>query len=123
MLRRSFRRFCVHGAPVPELCESLSKPFFTPPSWLFGPAWKALYLVMAPAGWLVRRAGSKSTIALPLALFGGQLALNALWSVLVFGLRSPEAALAEILDLSLLAQLQLPVCPLVTQTAARSTII
>src|SRR4028118_1942516 len=63
LLRRSFRRFCVHGAPVPELCESLSTPFFPPPSWLFGPAWKALYLVMAPAGWLVRRAGSKPTIA------------------------------------------------------------
>ena len=45
------------------------------------------------------RAGSTSTTVLPLALFGGQLVLNALWSVLFFGLRSPVAALAEILVL------------------------
>ena len=54
---------------------------------------------MAFAGWLVWHTGSTSTTALPLALFGGQLVLNALWSVLFFGLRSPVAALAEILVL------------------------
>ena len=84
---------------IPEWYESLAKPFFTPPSWLFGPVWTALYLAMAFAGWLVWRGGSTSQIALPLALFGGQLALNALWSVLFFGLRSPGVALAEILVL------------------------
>ena len=84
---------------IPERYESLAKPFFTPPSWLFGPVWTALYLAMAFAGWLVWRAGSTSTTALPLALFGGQLVLNALWSVLFFGLRSPGVALAEILIL------------------------
>ncbi len=84
---------------IPEWYESLAKPFFTPPSWLFGPVWTALYLAMAFAGWLVWRAGITSTIALPLALFGGQLMLNALWSILFFGLRSPGVALAEILVL------------------------
>jgi translocator protein len=54
---------------------------------------------MAFAGWLVWRAGSTSTTALPLALFGGQLVLNTLWSVLFFGLRSPGVALVEILVL------------------------
>lgn len=39
-----------------EWYESLSKPFFTPPSWLFGPVWAALYLAIAFAGfWLVGR--------------------------------------------------------------------
>jgi tryptophan-rich sensory protein len=84
---------------IPEWYESLIKPFFTPPSWLFGPVWTTLYLAMAFAGWLVWRGGSTSTTALPLALFGGQLVLNALWSVLFFGLRSPGVALAEILVL------------------------
>ncbi len=70
---------------VPEWYESLSKPFFTPASWLFGPVWTALYLTIAFAGFLVWRAGSTSIDILPLALFGGQLALNTLWSVM-FGL-------------------------------------
>ena len=36
---------------------------------------------------------------MPLSLFGGQLVLNALWSVLFFGLQSPGVALVEILVL------------------------
>lgn len=89
----------VTAPSIPEWYESLAKPFFTPPSWLFGPVWTTLYLAMAFAGWLVWRAGNTSTTALPLALFGGQLVLNALWSVLFFGLRSPGVALVEILVL------------------------
>jgi translocator protein len=84
---------------IPDWYENLAKLFFTPPSWLFGPAWTALYLAMAFAGWLVWRGGSASTTTLPLAMFGGQLVLNALWSVLFFGLRSPGVALVEILVL------------------------
>ena len=61
--------------------------------------WTALYLAMAFDGWLVWQAGITSTTALPLALFGGQLVLNALWSVLFVGLRSPGVALVEILVL------------------------
>jgi translocator protein len=84
---------------IPDWYESLAKPFFTPPSWLFGPVWTALYLAMTFAGWLVWRSGSTSTTALPLALFGGQLVLNTLWSVLFFGLRSPGVAMVELLVL------------------------
>lgn len=77
----------------------LEKPFFNPPSWLFGPVWTVLFLAMAVAGWLVWRRRGFSGAPVAFALFGVQLALNVLWSVLFFGLRSPGAALVEIVVL------------------------
>ncbi len=84
---------------VPVWYEGLVKPSFTPPSWLFGPVWSVLYLAMAIAGWLVWRHQRESSTTLALALFGGQLVLNVLWSILFFGLQAPGIALVEILTL------------------------
>ena len=75
----------------------LAKPSWTPPGSWFGPVWSVLYVFMAVAGWRVWRqqpAGGKA--ATVLWLYGAQLALNALWSVLFFGLRRPGLALIEI---------------------------
>ena len=77
----------------------LEKPFFNPPSWLFGPVWTILFLAMAVAGWLVWRRAGFSGASVALTLFGGQLFLNVLWSTLFFGLKSPGAALVEIVIL------------------------
>jgi tryptophan-rich sensory protein len=77
---------------------SLHKPEWTPPQELFGPIWTVLYATMAVSAWLVwdRLHGG----AFPaLKLFAYQLALNVLWSILFFGLRSPDAAAAEIIVL------------------------
>ena len=74
--------------------EALRKPPLTPPGWLFGPVWSALYLGIAVAGWLVWRAPGDRSV--PLALWGAQLALNAAWSLLFFGLHRPGLALLEI---------------------------
>jgi len=54
---------------------------------------------MAIAGWLVWRRQRELSTTLPLALFGGQLVLNVLWSILFFGLQAPGIALVEILTL------------------------
>jgi translocator protein len=89
----------VTAPSVPEWYGSLVKPSFTPPAWLFGPVWSVLYLAMAIAGWLVWRRQRETFATLPLALFGGQLVLNALWSILFFGLQAPGIALVEILTL------------------------
>ena len=77
--------------------EALQKPPLNPPNWIFAPVWSALYLAVAVAGWLVWRSGPTSR--LPLALWGSQLALNAAWSWLFFGLERPGLALINILIL------------------------
>jgi tryptophan-rich sensory protein len=75
---------------IPTWYASLNKPFFTPPSWLFGPAWTTLYILMGLSLYLVWQKGTKGKEAKQaLYLFAAQLALNALWSFLFFGLQSP----------------------------------
>lgn len=73
----------------------INKPSWTPPNWLFGPVWSALYLMMAVAAWLVWRE-TGLTRGAALKLFAAQLLLNALWSYLFFGLKRPGFAFAEI---------------------------
>jgi tryptophan-rich sensory protein len=75
---------------------TLRKPTWTPPNWLFGPVWTALYLGMAVAAWLVWRQAGFSHARLPLTLFAVQLALNVAWSGIFFGLRSPGVAFLEV---------------------------
>jgi benzodiazapine receptor len=71
---------------------ALEKPFFTPPNWLFAPAWITLYLLMGMAAFLVWRKGlGEEGVKSALVIFLVQLVLNALWSVVFFGLRSPIA--------------------------------
>jgi tryptophan-rich sensory protein len=85
----------VTATSVESWYPTLAKPGFTPPDWVFGPVWGALYAMMALAAWLVgRRVGWRDRV---LGLFFAQLALNLAWSVLFFGLQLIGAALAEIL--------------------------
>jgi translocator protein len=78
---------------IPTWYAELSKPSWTPPGWLFGPVWSALYLCMAIAAWLVWRRGGASV---PLLLFGAQLVLNAAWSWIFFSFHNPGMALADL---------------------------
>ena len=78
----------------------LEKPSWTPPSWLFSPVWTALYIAMAVAAWRVwSAAGPRAWPAL--VVYMVQLALNAAWSVLFFGLENPAAAAVDIVALLL----------------------
>ena len=78
---------------------TLRKPAWTPPNWLFGPVWSALYCSMAVAAWVVWKKRASAAIGLPLTLFAGQLMLNLAWSGVFFGLRHIGAALLEIVIL------------------------
>lgn len=77
---------------------SLVKPSFNPPAWVFGPTWTVLYLLMGVALFLVwRQGGNTPGIQLALSCFAVQLVLNALWSIIFFGMHAPGWAFAEIL--------------------------
>ncbi len=78
---------------------ALSKPSWNPPSWVFGPVWGILYILMAVAAWLVWRQNGFAGAAIPLAVYLLQLILNALWSWLFFGLHDLMIAFLEILTL------------------------
>jgi translocator protein len=78
---------------VREWYPTIAKPAWTPPSWIFGPVWTALYAMMAVAAWLVwRRAGWGGAQV----WFAVQLALNATWSPVFFGLHRIGLALVNI---------------------------
>ena len=75
---------------IPNWYATLQKPVFTPPNWLFAPAWITLYLLMGIAAFLVWRVGLENRrVRIALILFLVQLALNSLWSVAFFGMQSP----------------------------------
>jgi benzodiazapine receptor len=74
---------------------SLVKPWWTPPNWVFAPAWIILFVTMAVAAWLVWERTGKWT-AFPLRLFLAQLLLNVTWSAVFFYFRAPAAAFFEI---------------------------
>lgn len=68
-----------------EWYYELRKPAWTPPPWVFGPAWAVLYLMMALAMWKVWQTGHSVRVG-ALIWWLLQLALNAAWSWLFFGL-------------------------------------
>lgn len=74
----------------------LGKPEWTPPRWVFGPVWTFLYIAMSVAAWRVWRSTDNLGAARTFRLFRAQLAFNALWSILFFGLRRPDWALIDI---------------------------
>jgi tryptophan-rich sensory protein/uncharacterized protein YbjT (DUF2867 family) len=77
----------------------IAKPSWTPPAWLFGPVWSALYLMMAVAAWRVWRRDGLREARLSLGAFAIQLVFNATWSWIFFGLRNPALAFVEIVAL------------------------
>jgi tryptophan-rich sensory protein len=81
---------------LPEWYAGLRKPMWTPPSWVFGPVWTALYVCMGVAVWLVWREKGFAGASVAIVLFVVQLALNVAWSGIFFGLHRLAAAFAEL---------------------------
>ncbi len=78
----------------------LEKPFFAPPNWLFAPAWITLYTLMGIAAFLAwQKTENLKLRNCALNLYGVHLILNALWSVIFFGMRNPGLAFIEIVVL------------------------
>jgi translocator protein len=81
---------------IPNWYQTIKKPAWTPPNWLFGPVWTVLYLAMAVAAWLVWKRAGFETNSGALWLFVIQLALNLAWSFIFFKFHNPAWALVDI---------------------------
>lgn len=91
---------------IPTWYAALQKPSFSPPNWIFGPVWTTLYTLMGIAAYLVWRERTRLThAARGMRFFWLQLAVNALWTPVFFGLKSLSAALVIIVALLLLIAL------------------
>lgn len=82
---------------IPTWYVALAKPALNPPSWIFGPVWTLLYFLMGIAAFLVWDKGfERKDVRRALSVFGIQLFLNALWSIVFFGLQNPGWAFVNI---------------------------
>jgi translocator protein len=93
---------------IPSWYVTLNKPPFSPPNWIFGPVWTALYFMMGISFYLIWIQGwKKKKIQIAGRYFLSQLALNFFWSLLFFGLRSPILGLIDIVLMWLMIVLTL----------------
>lgn len=78
--------------------QTLDKPSWNPPNWLFGPAWTILYVLMGIACFLIWKSNSPHKKSL-LTIYGLQLFMNGIWSPAFFGLQNPLLGLLIIIPL------------------------
>ena len=76
--------------------QSLNQPSFTPPSWVFGPVWTILYLMIAIVAYRIAYAAQTPWKAPALALWAHQIALNTLWTPVFFGAKNLGSAMIYI---------------------------
>ncbi len=69
-------------------------PSFNPPSWVFGPVWTALYILMSLAIW---RIWIKFFDRKILKLYFFHLFFNSTWSIVFFGFHEIELALINLI--------------------------
>ncbi|MBW2987474.1 tryptophan-rich sensory protein [Candidatus Woesearchaeota archaeon] len=76
---------------------TIQRPSISPPNWVFAPVWTTLFILMGIALFLVWDKGlKKKGVKIALIFFGIQLVLNALWSIIFFGLRNPLGGFIEL---------------------------
>jgi len=111
------------GLVVPEAISgwyaSLNRPSFAPPNWIFGPAWTVLYILMGIAAGLVWSEPRSQARRNALLLYGAQLAFNASWTLVFFGLHAMTGALVVIIALLILIVLTMRAFLPLQRTAGR----
>ena len=86
-----------------EWYASLQRPALTPPSWVFGPVWSVLYVMIAVSIFLfVRNHKAENGYGIYI-LIAVHLITNFIWTLFFFRLQNPGLALIDILllDVSL----------------------
>lgn len=89
--------FYFTSQAIPTWYATLDKPSFNPPDWIFAPVWTILYLTLAVSLYFIMTSRTKNSIAI--YFFFTQLVLNAVWSILFFGLKNPLLSFIDIIVL------------------------
>lgn len=84
---------------IPGWYQTIQKPSWNPPSWVFGPVWTTLYVLMGIAMYLIWTQPRTEQRQRALYLNAAQLILNFFWSLIFFNLHAIGWALIEIIIL------------------------
>ena len=83
--------------------DTLQKPFFMPPGWVFGVVWPILYVLLGVALAIILAEPDSPARSRALLLFFTQLALNYAWSPLFFAAHAVRLALITIFVMTAIA--------------------
>ncbi len=99
--------------------QTINKPSWNPPNWIFSPVWTTLYVLMGIALYLVWKSGNSSAVkTLAVSFFIIQLCLNFFWSVIFFNQHQIGWAFAEIILLWIFILLTIFAFANINKTAA-----
>jgi tryptophan-rich sensory protein len=84
---------------IPGWYQTIQKPSWNPPNWVFGPVWTTLYALMGIAMYLIWIQPRTEQRQRALYLNAAQLILNFFWSLIFFNLHAIGWALIEIIIL------------------------
>ncbi|MDD4409579.1 MAG: tryptophan-rich sensory protein [Candidatus Pacebacteria bacterium] len=87
---------------IPANYATLTKPFFSPPGYVFAPVWIVLYVMMGVSIYLVLKEREEHDVSKAVRFFIAQLVLNFFWSIIFFGWSNLSLAFYEILTLLVL---------------------
>tara|TARA_Y100001954_G_C15453642_1_gene427463 strand:+ start:139 stop:603 length:465 start_codon:yes stop_codon:yes gene_type:complete len=76
--------------------SQIVQPSFSPPSWVFGPVWTSLYILMSIAVWISWISIRKKKVLL---IYFIHLFFNGIWSIIFFGFHN---ILLALIDLSII---------------------
>lgn len=109
--------FTISG--VDTWYQTINKPSWNPPNWIFGPVWTTLYVMMGISLFLVWKTETSVELKkIAVILFAAQLLLNFAWSFIFFYLQQPGWALVEIIAMWVFILLTIFAFAQVNKTAA-----
>lgn len=77
--------------------ETIAKPSFNPPNFVFAPVWTILFILIGISFYLVWTKNFGKQKNKLIKIFSIQLFLNLIWSALFFGLQNPLLGLIDII--------------------------
>ena len=99
--------------------QTIQRPSWNPPNWVFGPVWTTLYIMMGIALFMVWKSDENYSLKrIAILLFSIQLIFNFFWSFIFFNQQRPGVAFGEIILLWIFILITIFVFAKVNKTAA-----